>query len=67
MWFVVTGRPSDPAQIILLTLAINYVSEVREGRYAGVVISFEYPQGVDTTLADIKTQDRHQKAGDIST
>lgn len=23
------GRPSDPAQIILLTLAINYVSEVR--------------------------------------
>jgi dynein heavy chain, axonemal len=25
-----TGRPSDPAQIILLTLAVNYVAEVRE-------------------------------------
>lgn len=26
----IAGRPSDPAQIILLTLAINYVSEVSE-------------------------------------
>lgn len=34
------GRPSDPAQIILLTLAINYVSEVREERSPCGVPSF---------------------------
>lgn len=47
MWYA--GRPSDPAQIILLTLAINYVSEVREERtlYC-VVIFFENSEGPDT-------------------
>lgn len=30
------GRPSDPAQIILLTLAINYVSEVSWWKKHGV-------------------------------
>lgn len=60
-----TGRPSDPAQIILLTLAINYVSEVREERYACVVqhMYFEHPQGVDTTFGDSKTQGRYKNVG----
>lgn len=41
---VCAGRPSDPAQIVLLTLAINYVSEVRKEHSSSEIANPVFPK-----------------------